>query len=239
MSPHAKDIIQSMLKINPADRPSVEEALKHDFIQNSYLYCPHCGQYRADLAKNPRLQQLLDVDGDFLNRAIARAKHFQSSPALLRLVCILNARGFTGSDHANLSENGQFRRLFRSIDETGDGRVNPNDLRVAIATHNIAMDDTEFENLFAAMDISATGSITIFDFLAVITEPHVLHRPEVIMATWRELDRTNKGYICHSDLRAIMSNSPMTDTELQDIINEVSGSAMVTLDNFRNMMMSY
>merc|ERR1712025_710594 len=66
LSPNCKDLILRMLTNDPSKRITVEEALEHDFIQDSYAYCPHCGQYRESRGrKKKQHMQILDVEPEF------------------------------------------------------------------------------------------------------------------------------------------------------------------------------
>jgi len=245
LRPQAQDLVQRMLERDPRKRITVSEALKHDFIQDSYMYCPYCGQYRVAKpdAKivGQRHQVLMDVQADVLELVIRRMQHFANAPALLRLSLTIIAHEFTGSSHANFSEAGLYRRAFRAMNEKHDGYLTKQDMLAAFGAHGICVEG-DFGNAFEVMATSDPGCCTIFEFLAAVTDPHVPCPPKIIEATWSELDRSRRGYITAEDIEALMPNAAMTKADHAAIIAEVADSRdrrKVTYAAFERMLLSY
>mmetsp|Transcript_682 Transcript_682/g.1430 ORF Transcript_682/g.1430 Transcript_682/m.1430 type:complete len:561 (+) Transcript_682:79-1761(+) len=237
LTPKARDIVQRMLEFEPEKRITVRKALQHQFIQQSYSYCPHCGQKRDNALKG-RLQQVMDVEPIYLETAIRRLNRFAQAPDLQRLALTILAHSFSGSQHASRSESGQFRKLFRAMSSSGEGRLTEEDIRQACEVHGIRLGDS-FAGVFMAMDSSHEGSCQILQFMAAVTDPTVCHRPEVVDAIWHELDPRERGFIDWVDIERFMPHSHMTEADCAAIISEVSGADKVTYQEFKAMMTNY
>eukprot|EP00878_Enallax_costatus_P003721 GHUV01003937.1.p1 GENE.GHUV01003937.1~~GHUV01003937.1.p1 ORF type:complete len:229 (+),score=98.19 GHUV01003937.1:2696-3382(+) len=132
---------------------------------------------------------------------VRRLRAFANMNHMKRLALVVLARTLTDKDVNRL------RELFMAMDKDDDGRINAQDLHVALAQVGAAIDEDEMTELFRASDMSGQGMIDYEEFIAAMLDSHrVALRKDAVRRSFEQLDRDGDGYISVQDLAEVLQN---------------------------------
>uniref|UniRef100_A0A7S1VW90 Calmodulin n=1 Tax=Grammatophora oceanica TaxID=210454 RepID=A0A7S1VW90_9STRA len=179
VSDDAKDFIRSLLKADPNERLSAEDALKHPWLDRTHTYS----------------SQKLD------QRSIIRAKssmikYSKSDNDLFKLG--MNAIAKKSTVH----ETGNLHEIFHMFDTGHDGFLTLEEFRRALAFLNVP--DDELRVLFEGLDVNKNNVITFTEFLAATLLSQGRIGEHRIAEAFDHLDTDDSGFITHNNLRRIL-----------------------------------
>lgn len=138
-SDEAKDFVESLMTRTDSARPSAREALHHPWLQEN----GSSGQDQISL------------------RTVTSLEGYARAPHLVRVCLLLIA------SRLSETELKKFRRRFISLDPEGDGYLTPEVLEEALRERMGCWGlDVDFEQIFDAMDLDQSGSISYTEFVA-------------------------------------------------------------------------
>jgi calcium-dependent protein kinase len=143
--------------------------------------------------------------------------------------------------------NGELQGLrdaFILLDSENKGEICVEDLRQAV--EQLQQSESEcsrrvkLQPLVASLQKCKPNSYLSFqDFLSLMTSPNPNDMNDDVQKVFDLFDADGKGYINMDDLRTVatdLGENNMTDTELHEMIQRLSSSGRVTLDQFRDIM---
>ena len=180
VSDEAKEFIRCLLVRNPANRPSAEEALNLPWLKTA----------RANTASFS-IDQLDDI--------LTSLKAYASYGTLKRLALMVVAYKSTSE------EIGFLRTSFVRFDKSNDGEISFDEFQDAMS-ENYTYTEDEMRELFAAIDVDATGKVHYMEFLAASIEARGAIDEERLAEAFDRIDTDDSGHITIQDLRDFLGH---------------------------------
>eukprot|EP00923_Selenidium_pygospionis_P000451 GHVN01000799.1.p1 GENE.GHVN01000799.1~~GHVN01000799.1.p1 ORF type:complete len:348 (-),score=40.75 GHVN01000799.1:191-1234(-) len=209
VSTEAKNLIKQMLTYDPSKRPSAHTCLDHDWLS---IYVS---------TKN--------LEGSELSRALGNMKRFQASQKLAQAALL-----FIGSKLTTIEETKELTRLFRLLDQNGDGQLDrdeliqgynmmfntrkPEDERLFVDEAQI---EAEVDQILASVDFDRNGYIEYSEFVTVSIDRMTLVSKERLHATFHLFDSDGSGKISATELAGIFGLSSVDDSTWNHILSDV------------------
>jgi calcium-dependent protein kinase len=190
----AKGFVERLLRVDPEERPTAEQALQYAWIDQDF----------DDYGTAP--------DEDTMDNIQAAIQSFASYGKLKKLSLMVIAYKSTSE------EIGFLRKMFGRFDKLKDGEISLAEFKEAFSEHYDYTDE-ELEMLFEAIDIDGTGNLHYSEFLASTIEAHGSIDEERLAEAFDRIDGDDTGYITASDLKEFLGED-IPDKYLTDIIDE-------------------
>jgi len=214
VSEDAKTLIRMLLKMNPRDRYTAEQALNHIWVtakapkaNNSNL----CGQALVDNLKSFRSQNKL-------------------KKAALHVI-------------ASQLDDGQIKALretFMAIDGNGDGLLTVVELKEALTKANLKEIPDDLLKIMEEVDSDGSGVIDYTEFLAATLNKKHYIQENVCWAAFRMFDKNNDGKICQKEIGHVLGDPEVKDTfgDMASLLQEVdtNGDGEIDFEEFMAMM---
>eukprot|EP00494_Astrolonche_serrata_P006769 UN06794 len=171
ISDEARDLIASLLKKNPADRPTAKECLDHEWI-NSH------GK-RGSAIKH--------------SNVIAAVKQFKNDCKFKLIVCDLFREKLRPDQLKNCKE------LFQAADLNKDGKISLNEFKATMSKLT-ALSNKDLDDMFKNLDIDGDGELTYTELLTAATHEHLLGEDERLYDAFCALDKDGDGFISPDEL---------------------------------------
>jgi calcium-dependent protein kinase len=214
ISEDAKNLIRMLLKMNPRDRYSAEQALNHVWVRN-----------KAPKAKNIDIGQA-QVDN---------LKGFRSQNKLKKAALHVIASQLGEAQIKNL------REMFMSLDENGDGLLTTNELKEALKKSGLKEIPADLQEIMQSVDSDGSGVIDYTEFLAATLDKKVYMAEDVCWQAFRIFDRNGDGKISKQEIKDVLQDDSV-QTEfaktLDQLMKEVdtNGDGEVDFQEFMQMM---
>lgn len=217
ISEDAKDLIAWMLKFNPEERCTAEQALQDTWIREF-----------APRAKNVSLQESL----------VRNLRNFRSQNMLKKAALNIIAGQMSEAQIADLS------KVFKSLDVNGDGLLTFEELQAGIAKAELNKLTTaiDLKTILEGVDADGSGVIDYTEFLAAtLDKKHYLQR-DTCLAAFSVFDADGDGNITLAELQAILKdgsvNEMMDGRSSEEILREVdaNGDGTIDFEEFMQMM---
>jgi calcium-dependent protein kinase len=215
ISEDAKNLIRMLLKVNPRDRYTAEQALNHEWIKN-----------KAPAAKNVSLQQ------DFVNNL----RGFRSQNKLKKAALHIIAGQLTEDQIKSL------RETFMSLDNNGDGLLTAQEMKEGLAKAGLTNIPADLQAILEDVDADGSGVIDYTEFLAATLDKRLYLQEDVCWSAFRLFDRNGDGKISMDELKQVLEKGDVADAfggkDLQAIMAEVdsSGDGHIDFEEFMVMM---
>lgn len=207
LSPEAQDLLNTTLSLDRHGRPTVREALRHQFNLASY----DTERWLPQSCENPAFRDAIAVRERLADifRAVAR------EPMLKRLARMAMAHSVDVSVQDLAAE----RLVFRMLDQHGYG-----ELSISVLEHDYNFRKSkvpeDLDNLFEAMDLNRDGYISYAAFLAIMLPESLCGNRNLLKVAFDILDSTRDGYIDADDLAACFEHKGGPDL-CQNIMADV------------------
>ena len=216
ISSDAKDLVVSMLEVNPVKRLTAAGAFAHPWLQN-------CSQ-------PPIKANLLQIVSQNL-------KSFNETSKLQRAVI-----RFIASQLLTASEKGDFINIFKTLDSDAVGKISEAELR----THwrnifNEELSEEEAHQIMIRIDTDRSGFIEYSEFLVAAMDRKKLLSPEHLEAVFQAFDSDKNGKISAAELKNVLDYQQNLDISVYaNLIKEVdqNGDGCVDYREFKIMMTS-
>lgn len=184
ISKDAKDLIQSLVTVDPEARFTAEQALNHRWIQ-----------HRAPRATDVPLGR------GFVDRLRAFRSRNKFAKAALHVIA------------AELSEAQikGLRAVFISLDRNGDGLLTFGEVAEGLRRAGLEVLPSDLEDILDGIDVDGSGVIDYTEFLAGTLERGHLVQENACFSAFRVFDLNGGGRISADELRKVLDSGSVAD----------------------------
>lgn len=216
VSEDAKTLIKMLLKMNPKERFTADQALNHVWVKN----------------KAPRAQEAPLATGFMDN-----LKGFRSQNKLKKAALHVIASQMSEVQIKAL------RDTFMALDENGDGLLTHAELRDGLkrAGFNEETLPPDLQKLMEEVDSDGSGVIDYTEFLAATLDKKMYHQEDVCWAAFRVFDRNGDGKISKDEIAHVLGDgnvSTVAARDLAEIMQDIDkdGDGEIDFEEFMGMM---
>jgi calcium-dependent protein kinase len=214
VSEDAKNLIRMLLKMNPRDRYTAEQALNHEWIKN-----------KAPKAKNISLQDTF----------VDNLRGFRSQNKLKKAALQIIA-GQMNDDQIKA-----LRETFMQLDHNGDGLLTAAELKEGLAQAGLKEIPADLEQILKDVDADGSGIIDYTEFLAATLDKRQYMQEDVCWCAFRLFDRNGDGKISKEELSFVLQNDQVAGAFGDDLIKvmsevDTSGDGCIDWQEFMVMM---
>ncbi|CAE7772389.1 CPK2 [Symbiodinium pilosum] len=215
VSEDAKNLIRNLMRMNPRERFTADQALQHEWIK-----------LQAPKAQNVSLQSNF-VD----NLRGFRSQNKLKKAALQIIAGQLNEEQIT-----------QLRDVFMMIDGNGDGLLTVNELKEALSKAGLKDIPPDLMQILQEVDSDGSGVIDYTEFLAATVEKRMYIQEDVCWAAFRVFDRNGDGKISMEELQQVLCNGDVERVvgtkAIAELMLEVDGNGDGFID-FKDLRMDH
>merc|ERR1712100_644706 len=176
--------IRNLLKMNPKDRYTAEQALNHVWIRN-----------KAPKATGVELQSSL----------VDNLKGFRSQNKLKKAALHVIASQLGESQIKAL------REIFMTLDGNGDGLLTSAEMKEGLAQAGLKDIPADLQQILEEVDSDGSGVIDYTEFLAATLDKKVYMAEDVCWQAFRIFDRNGDGKIDKSELQQVLGDDDVKD----------------------------
>ena len=214
VSEEAKELCQQMLNTNFNKRPNSKECLNHKWIQS----------YHRDLTVKPVI----------LKGVMKNIKSFNVKHKIQKTTIAFIVHFFEDTEEVEM-----LRKIFLSMDTSGDGRLNYKELREGFArVFGETFTDLEFNKTIEDIDQDADGYIGYQEFLRVtITQRQILRKKHLKLA-FNHYDENGDGTLSVEELKEMLGTTD--NIFLDQLMKEIdeNNDGKVSFEEFCKLMRS-
>lgn len=208
-SDESKDFIKGLLKVDPKERLTAAQALKHEWLSKEI--------------------NLSDVkpSADLLQGVHTNLAMYAESDDFKKLALNIIAK------KSSTDEIFELRKVFDAIDEANDGTISFDALKKALTTSGKYTND-EIKTVFDKLNVNHNGVIMYTEFLAAALESQGRIEERRVKEAFELLDVDNSGFISHANLKQILGPT-CSDEYISGIITsaDVNGDGKISYDEFK------
>jgi calcium-dependent protein kinase len=176
ISAPARDFVQSLLRVDPEERLTAEQALQHPWL---------AGRSRLDISAR------IDTPVVDALRQFGEASKFRR--------CCYQMMAWSLSN----KERAEVRQYFEALDGNKRGTVRRKTFKkVMSGEFNVPVE--EADQIFKAMDACNDDEIKYSEFLAAMVSTQITLTDELLKATFLKFDTEETGYITETSLREVV-----------------------------------
>merc|ERR1719454_2050797 len=215
VSEDAKNLIRMLLKMNPRDRYTAEQALNHEWIKN-----------KAPKAADVNLQ----------SNFVDNLRQFRGQNKLKKAALHVIA-GQLNEDQIKI-----LRETFMALDHNGDGQLTVNEMKEGIKKAGLKEIPADLQQIMQDVDSDGSGVIDYTEFLAATLDKRVYMKEDVCWSAFRVFDRNGDGKISQDELKAVLGDTDVTGTLgkglAEQLMGEVDGNGdgVIDFEEFMAMM---
>jgi calcium-dependent protein kinase len=214
ISEDAKNLIRMLLKMNPRDRHTAEQALNHEWIKN----------------KAPKAQ-----DVSLQDNFVENLRGFRSQNKLKKAALQIIA-GQLNDDQIKA-----LRETFMSLDKNGDGLLTAVELKEGLAKAGLKEIPADLEQILKDVDADGSGIIDYTEFLAATLDKRQYIKEDVCWCAFRLFDRNGDGKISQEELNEVFADEDVKGVigdDIKQLMKEVdtSGDGVIDFQEFMEMM---
>jgi calcium-dependent protein kinase len=214
VSEDAKELITRLLEVNPKKRITAKDAMGHRWIVEA-----RAPNVRASLIQTTANNIVDFRETNKLQRAVIR---------------------FIASQLLNQGEKHELVSIFKTIDKTGDGKINEEDLKnhcLKVFGHSLSVE--EIHLIMTRVDTDKSGFIDYSEFLAAAMDRKKLLSEEKLEAAFKAFDKDGNGKITAQELKNVLEANIKYDISVfSQIIEQVdkNGDGVIDFQEFKDMM---
>jgi calcium-dependent protein kinase len=205
-SPYAKDLITKLLIMEPENRISIEEALRHPWIV-------HEG----------------DVYDPMTKRFLSKIRRYSQFPLLKKVALAIMVQHLGADGHAYLKESYE---CFETNEASGD--IDAPCLKAALRSRAAASTDPEVEALIKAMDLNRNGRVSYIEFAAAVMPRLYYLDGTKVYYLFDIMDIDNDGVITFQDLKKLMGEDLLAAQALEEA--DLDGDGKIEFSDFFSVM---
>jgi len=208
VSEDAKNLIRMMLKMNPRDRYTAEQALNHEWIKN-----------KAPKAANVSLQ----------SGFVDNLRNFRSTNKLKKAALHIIA------GQLNEGQIKVLRDTFMSLDVNGDGLLTINEMKEGLAKAGLKDIPADMKEIMENVDSDGSGVIDYTEFIAATLDKRTYIQEDLCGAAFRVFDRNGDGKISKDEIKAVLGDTLDGNGSLMEEIDQ-NGDGEIDFQEFMAMM---
>ncbi|XP_057515166.1 calcium-dependent protein kinase 8-like [Amaranthus tricolor] len=214
VSDNAKDLVRKMLEPDPKKRLTAQEVLDHPWLQN--------------IKKAPNVSL-----GETVK---ARLKQFSVMNKLKKKALKVIAEFLSMEEVAGIKE------AFDTIDTSKAGKINMEQLRVALHKLGHHIPDADLQILMQAADVDGDGVLNYSEFLAVSIHIKKMANDEHLHRAFSFFDKNKTGFIEVDELREALNDEGDEVSNTEEVINAImhdvdtDKDGRISYDEFSTMM---
>jgi len=216
VSEDAKNLIRMLLKMNPRDRYTAEQALNHEWIKN----------------KAPKATGQ-PVSGGLVDNL----RGFRSGNKLKKAALHIIANQLDESAIKKL------RETFVELDRNGDGKLTSQEMKEGIQKAGLKEIPPDLQQIMEDVDSDGSGVIDYTEFLAATLDRKEYLKEDIVWSAFRVFDRNGDGKISQDELKQVLGDGDVTDAlggvdAIKQLLTEVDGNGDGVIDfaEFMQMM---
>jgi calcium-dependent protein kinase len=214
VSEDAKNLIRMLLKMNPRDRYTAEQALNHVWVRN-----------KAPKAANVNLSSGL----------VDHLRSFRSQNKLKKAALHVIASQLGESQIKGL------RETFMALDENGDGLLTVNEMKEGLNRCGLKEIPPDLQQIMEEVDSDGSGVIDYTEFLAATLDKKVYMAEDVCWQAFRIFDRNGDGKISRSEIAAVLNDDDVKNSaagDMAEIMKDIdtNGDGEIDFQEFMQMM---
>lgn len=196
VSPSSYDFVSKLLKRDPEQRMTAEQALAHPWIVQ-------------------REQMASGTDSTGLDASVVTslAKYAQASK--FRRTC-LQVMAWSLSN----TEMAEVRHAFMELDADKKGTIQLHELK-NVLEERFNITDEETKKIFQALDASNHEEVKYSEFLAAMMSSRIEIHEDLVRTAFKRFDTDNSGFITVEELRQILGESLESEEQAAAILAEV------------------
>jgi len=216
ISEDAKDLVRSLLQLDPSARPTAAQVLEHEWIK-------HLAPRSAGTALGLHI--------------IENLKSFRRHSQFKKAALVAIAGQMNESEIRDLTE------AFTSIDTDGSGTITIGEMHDALVRAELALPE-DLREIMDGMDLEGRGEVDYSEFLAASLDKRLYAHEDACWHAFRAFDRDGNGQITLEELKAVLEHEDLQHVpgaaELRDTIHEVdtNDDGMVEFSEFMRMIVS-
>ncbi|KAK8595967.1 hypothetical protein V6N13_000635 [Hibiscus sabdariffa] len=211
ISAQAKDLVKKMLTLNPKQRLTAVQVLKHPWIE---------------------------VDGEapdtpLDNAVLSRLKQFKAMNQFKKVALRVIAGCLSEEEIMGLKE------MFKGMDTDNSGTITLEELRQGLAKQGTKLSEYEVKQLMEAADADGNGTIDYDEFITATMHMNRMDREEHLYHAFQHFDTDNSGFITTEELEQALREYGMHDgRDIKEILSEVDTDhdGRINYDEFVAMM---
>jgi len=206
ISEDAKNLIRMMLKMNPRDRCTADQALNNDWIKK----------------KAPKA-----TGGEIGSGMVDNLKGFRSQNKLKKVALHVIASQL-GEDQIKV-----LRDTFMKLDSNGDGKMTVAELKEGITKAGLKEIPEELQAIMNDIDADGSGEIDYTEFLAATLDKKLYMQEDVCWNAFKNFDRNNDGKISQDELKIILGDNDVANAancEIAEILKQYDGNGDGVID---------
>jgi len=216
VSEDAKNLIRALLKMNPRDRYTAEQALNHIWVRN-----------KAPKSKGVSLE----------NSLVDNLRGFRGQNRLKKAALHVIASQLEESQIKAL------RDTFMALDGNGDGLLTVNEMKEGLNKCGLKEIPPDLQQIMEDVDSDGSGVIDYTEFLAASLDKKVYMKEDVCWQAFRIFDQNGDGKISKEELKQMLSNEEETVAgqsakDLAELLQEIdaNGDGQIDFQEFMAMM---
>jgi len=215
VSEDAKNLIRMLLKMNPRERYTAEQALNHEWIKN-----------KAPAAKNISLQ----------SNFVDNLRGFRSQNKLKKAALHIIAGQLNEDQIKNL------REVFQALDGNGDGLLTAAEMKTGLAKAGLKEVPPDLQQILEDVDSDGSGVIDYTEFLAATLDKRSYLQEDVCWSAFRLFDKNGDGKISQQELRMVLASDEVESMAgakaIAELMKEIdnNGDGVIDFEEFMEMM---
>jgi len=211
----AADFVAKLLVVNPLERMTADQALKHQWFTEV--------RKRSKESGTGQLTEDSNVGQDTVDALVNFAEASQFRKACMSMM----AWSLSNEERAMV------RDAFLEFDVDRQGTIKLWELEKILRERFDINDDAKLQSIFGALDTSQNEEIMYTEFLAAMVSTRIKMHDDLLETTFRRFDVNNNGLITASDLKEVLGDS-FDGAGIDDLIKEAdrNNDGQICYDEF-------
>jgi len=214
ISVDAQVLIRKLLKMNPFERYTAEQAVNHVWVRN-----------KAPNAANAALHSSL----------VDNLRSFRAQNKLKKVALHVVASQVGDKQIEAL------RDTFTALDDKGRGVLTINDIKEGLNRCGLKKLPSDLQQIIEEVDTAGSGFIDYTEFLAATLDKKVYMSEDVCWQAFRILDRNGDGKIDGQDIQVVLKHADEQSVAAQDLADimkdvDTNGDGEIDFQEFMHMM---